>query len=285
MRPCYPINSSFEADFFEFCLKCYEKERYFYDIIFFHRDQNRDVFLLTSIANQRKEKILDMKRVNFHPSVVTGYIESAWQNREELDAYHEELNLQYPDISTEERSERRNENYRKAIQRALNNESYDKFFMDYPSGLCYLPSYVDCDCDLGLEVYAIRKKISLELSTAPPVFSHIHPFDENLTFYFNSYLNRSMDVRPINSKKIKHGKIKSLPSTKRNVFYMPFELERRLWVYRIVQFRDWKLSHSKNNTDLPPDDNDVGICKYSYFYDQKAYPSRCIEDPMKYFKY
>ena len=289
MSGWYFMDRPNRTEYFDFCFKCIrnpQKYKYICDmrsIQYTNYKKYRKVEY-TKEKNGAKRKLPDQKRVKFHPTVITDHIESAWQDKEELDNYLRDLDLLYPDMSYSERCQRRSENNDEASQRFRNNKLYDKFYLDHPSGLYTLPSYADCDCDLEYESFTIRKKIAFELATAPPIFSQIHPFDENLTLFFNSYLGRTMDKRPIYWQNHDF-ETKLLPyNDEDEVFNMPCEIERRLWVYRIAKFREWKLSLKKNNIVLPTNDDTNGICKYSSSYDCDAYPFKLIEDPMKYFK-
>ena len=272
---------------FDFCFECIrnpEKYTYVCEMRFFQYKEERKYREAEYIKNQTKRRCSDQKRVKFHPTIITEYIESAWQDKQELVNYRRDLDLLYPDMPYSERCQRRSENCNKTKQRFRNNKSYDRLYMDHPSGLYNLPSYANCDCDLAYESYAIKKKVASELSTAPPIFSHIHPFDDNLTLFFNSYLGRTIDKRPIYQESHSDERIKSPYYEEEDIFNMPYEIERRLWVYRIAKFREWKLSFSKKNIVLPPNDSTTGICKYSSSFDCDTYPFKRIEDPMMYFK-
>ncbi|CUM48266.1 unnamed protein product [Debaryomyces tyrocola] len=289
MSGWYLMDRIISREYFDFCFECIrnsEKYTYIREVLSFRYKENRKYREAEYINEERdaKRKWSSQKRVKFHPTIITEYIESAWQDKEELVNYRRDLDLLCPDMPYSERCQRRSENSDKTKQRSRNNKLYDRLYMDHPSGLYNLPSYADCDCDLAYESYAIKKKIALELSTAPPIFSHIHPFDDNLTLFFNSYLGRTIDKRPIYQENHSDERIELPYYEEEEIFNMPYEIERRLWVYRIAKFREWKLSFSKNNIVLPTNDNTTGICKYSSSYDCDTYPFKRIEDPMMYFK-
>jgi len=142
-------------------------------------------------------------------------------------------------------------------------------------GLFYGIMWFTILCKLSLKIWSVsnRKKDVCRTIDSP---SCVHPHSFiwwKLIFYFNSYHHRSKAIRPINRMN-KRGELPSGTPLESEAFYMPFELERGLWVYTIAQFWDWTPSITKNNTNSPTNEA-ISICNYSYAY---------YQDPMKYFK-
>lgn len=237
---------------------------------------DRRVSTVDGVHSRSSTEIKKTKSVNFVPGLVTKYVESIWKDEEEMREVYAEWASLSPKVSRLEMNSRKSLIQFLKLSRRNKTQAYFDFFTENSLGIRNLTEEEDKEIERKMmhSFEFLKQSIVKELEWAPQIFREIHPFEDNLIFYFNSVLGRTKQDKSPSLVKRKCGntldRYKYLPQT-----HIPIALERTLWLYRRTLFRQWFSTREQDTEDTK------FLADDPFIFQLKI--TKIIDNPMDYF--